>query len=246
MAQRKQKTKEPEEPRPPQFVASEKVILYSLLEDANLRLLDRLTPGMFYDPHHAVLFEIINDRARGGHTADIVAIHEYISREDLWEDVGGPAKFGELTDFKYGLPQIENHVRDVVNAWMRRESQEIAQQHRERVSAGDGDPIVEIEVLVALLAAARATGERACGQVSSDGYSLKWVNAHEITTVPIDWLIYPYMPVGYLVGMVGDEGLGKSYMTCSFAAGVSTGQLFTGETCEPGGVMMLYASVLFL
>jgi RecA-family ATPase len=74
-----------------------------------------------------------------------------------------------------------------------------------------------------------------------DQDSIRWVDADKVKEEKIDWLCHPYIPRGYLVGVIGEEGIGKSYLTCSLAASMTTGRFFNGETAEPGIVLMMSA-----
>lgn len=77
--------------------------------------------------------------------------------------------------------------------------------------------------------------------ITEDQDSLRWVNADEVKEEKINWLCHPYIPQGYLTGVVGEEGIGKSFATCSLAASTTTGHFFNGETSAPGIVLMMSA-----
>src|SRR5262245_15629466 len=49
--------------------------------------------------------------------------------------------------------------------------------------------------------------------------------AAEIEPEVVDWLWFPYIAKGKLTMLEGDPGLGKSWLTCALAAGVSRGFL---------------------
>jgi hypothetical protein len=59
----------------------------------------------------------------------------------------------------------------------------------------------------------------------------------------IDWLWFPYIAMSKLTIISGEEGLGKSWLTCAFASAVSNGYGFplSDEKFEPGNVLMLSA-----
>lgn len=60
----------------------------------------------------------------------------------------------------------------------------------------------------------------------------------------VDWLWPGRFPIGKLTMIVGDPGLGKSFLTVDMAARVSTGAAWpdgAAETRAPGGVVMLSA-----
>lgn len=59
----------------------------------------------------------------------------------------------------------------------------------------------------------------------------------------IAWLWFPYIALGKLTILEGEEGVGKSWLTCSLAAAVTTGNGFPPdfEKFAPGNVLMLSA-----
>lgn len=65
----------------------------------------------------------------------------------------------------------------------------------------------------------------------------------DIETDLVSWLWFPYIPRGKLTIISGEEGLGKSWLTCAFASSVTTGSGFplNFESFEPGNVLMLSA-----
>lgn len=59
----------------------------------------------------------------------------------------------------------------------------------------------------------------------------------------INWLWYPYVPVGRLTILGGDPGQGKSFITTAIAASLSKGEALPGEDVdrEPENTLMLSA-----
>jgi hypothetical protein len=63
-----------------------------------------------------------------------------------------------------------------------------------------------------------------------------------VQPVAVDWLWRPYLPLGKLCSLEGDPGTGKSTLTATLAAYVTTGRLFPGEgdtNREPRNVLFL-------
>jgi len=63
-----------------------------------------------------------------------------------------------------------------------------------------------------------------------------------VKPVAVDWLWEPYLPLGMTVSLEGDPGTGKSTLTATLAAYVTTGRPFPGEGCpkrEPRNVLFL-------
>lgn len=66
---------------------------------------------------------------------------------------------------------------------------------------------------------------------------------NDVIAEEVSWLWFPYIPLGKVTLISGEEGLGKSWLTCAFASSVSNGAGFplTFEMFEPGNVLMLSA-----
>ena len=68
------------------------------------------------------------------------------------------------------------------------------------------------------------------------------VRMADVEAEEVSWLWHPYIPLGKLTLLEGDPGLGKSWLTCALAAGVSCGRGLPGAGIyEPGNVLMLSA-----
>jgi hypothetical protein len=63
--------------------------------------------------------------------------------------------------------------------------------------------------------------------------------AADVKVRPVEWLWYPYVPLGKLTAVAGRMGQGKSLWTEWLAAAVSTGRAINPP--RPGGVVMLSA-----
>lgn len=55
----------------------------------------------------------------------------------------------------------------------------------------------------------------------------------------LKWLWYGKIPLGYLILLIGDAGLGKSFVTCDISSRVSKGDNFpfSSEEVEVGNVL---------
>ena len=77
----------------------------------------------------------------------------------------------------------------------------------------------------------------------AEGLPLNVVCLKDVQPENISWLWFPYIAKRKLTLVSGEEGLGKSWLTCAFAAAVSTGAGFPPnfERFDPGNVLMLSA-----
>jgi hypothetical protein len=77
---------------------------------------------------------------------------------------------------------------------------------------------------------------------SRDSAHLQIVCMAGVRPETVCWLWHPYIARGKLTILEGDPGLGKSWLTCALAAGISRGRGLPGtEPFEPGSVLMLSA-----
>jgi hypothetical protein len=58
--------------------------------------------------------------------------------------------------------------------------------------------------------------------------------AADVSAREIDWLSHGYLPKGKLTMLVGDPGVGKSFLTCDLAAAISTGRPWPTGHNTPG------------
>jgi len=63
----------------------------------------------------------------------------------------------------------------------------------------------------------------------------------DVTSSEVSWLWFPYIAKGKMTILEGEEGIGKSWLCCALAAGVSTGRLFNDEDFESSNVLLLSA-----
>lgn len=67
------------------------------------------------------------------------------------------------------------------------------------------------------------------------------VKIADITSSEVLWLWFPYIALGKLTILEGEEGIGKSWLSYAIAAGVSVGKLYNDEGLAPSNVLLLSA-----
>jgi putative DNA primase/helicase len=76
----------------------------------------------------------------------------------------------------------------------------------------------------------------------SDEAPLRIVRMADVEAEEVRWLWHPYIAYGKLTILEGDPGLGKSWLTCALAAGISHGHGLPGAgICDSNNVLMLSA-----
>jgi hypothetical protein len=64
----------------------------------------------------------------------------------------------------------------------------------------------------------------------------------DVESEQVEWLWYPYIPKRKITLMTGQEGIGKSWLTCAIVAAISNGKgLPETDSVEQGNVLMLSA-----
>src|SRR3989344_5168143 len=93
---------------PPQDIDSERSVLGAMMldKDSVIKVADILTPGDFYNPHHAKIFEIVLDLFEKGEPIDILSVTQKLKDRKILKDIGGSAY---LTDLINSVP-TETHV----------------------------------------------------------------------------------------------------------------------------------------
>lgn len=75
----------------------------------------------------------------------------------------------------------------------------------------------------------------------SEAKPLAIIKASEVTPKKVEWLWYPYIPKNYVTLFSGEEGVGKSWIFCAIASGITNGFLPFTERFEPQNVLIFSA-----
>lgn len=132
---------------PPQDIDSERSVLGAMMldKDAVIRVADILTPGDFYNPYHAKIFETILDLFEKGEPIDILSVTQKLKDKNFLKDIGGSAYLTDLinsvptaTHVSYyaKLVRQKKVLRELVNA-----SSEITQKIFD--SPGDTEALLD-------------------------------------------------------------------------------------------------------
>ena len=88
---------------PPQDIDSERSVLGAMMldKDAVIRVADILTPGDFYNPNHAKIFEIVLELFEKGEPIDILSVSQKMKDKKNLKEIGGSSY---LTDLINSVP----------------------------------------------------------------------------------------------------------------------------------------------
>ncbi|MDH6251890.1 replicative DNA helicase [Chryseobacterium sp. H1D6B] len=107
---------------PPNAVDFERLVIGTFLIDKKGldHSIDLLTPEVFYDPRHQVIFSTILKLYEGNHPVDLMTIIQELKKEDKLNSAGGDHYIIELTMGVSSSAHIEYHVRVILEKYILR------------------------------------------------------------------------------------------------------------------------------
>jgi replicative DNA helicase len=95
----------------PNNLDAERAVLGAVILDKSALppAVEMLEPEDFYEPRHAMAFELIKDMARKDKAVDEITFEEEMTRQNLWERVGGPSFTASLIDAVSTAANIEHY-----------------------------------------------------------------------------------------------------------------------------------------
>ncbi|KIC64963.1 replicative DNA helicase [Chryseobacterium taiwanense] len=107
---------------PPNAVDFEKLVIGTFLIDKKGldHSIDLLTPEVFYDPRHQVIFSTILKLYEGNHPVDLMTIIQDLKKEDKLNQAGGDHYIIDLTMGVSSSAHIEYHVRVILEKYILR------------------------------------------------------------------------------------------------------------------------------
>ncbi|WP_347217007.1 replicative DNA helicase [Chryseobacterium sp.] len=107
---------------PPNAVDFERLVIGTFLIDKKGldHSIDLLTPEVFYDPRHQVIFSTILKLYEGNHPVDLMTIIQDLKKEDKLSQAGGDHYIIDLTMGVSSSAHIEYHVRVILEKYILR------------------------------------------------------------------------------------------------------------------------------
>lgn len=107
---------------PPNAVDFERLVIGTFLIDKKGldHSIDLLTPEVFYDPRHQVIFSTILKLYEGNHPVDLMTIIQELKKEDKLNMAGGDHYIIDLTMGVSSSAHIEYHVRVILEKYILR------------------------------------------------------------------------------------------------------------------------------
>lgn len=123
-------------------VEAEQVVLGAILmNNDTLARMAGLEPLHFYDPTHAMMFEVFRETINGGKLVSPVTMKFRL--EESLKDLGGAGYLVRLAGaaIMSGIGDVAQHVRAL---WARRDLAAALEEAQERLAAGEGGEVAEI------------------------------------------------------------------------------------------------------
>lgn len=123
-------------------VEAEQVVLGAILmNNDTLAKMTGLEPLHFYDPTHAMMFEVFRETINGGKLVSPVTMKFRL--EDSLKDLGGAGYLVRLAGaaIMAGVGDVAQHIRSL---WARRDLAAALEEAQERLAAGEGGEVAEI------------------------------------------------------------------------------------------------------
>jgi hypothetical protein len=212
---------------------AERVVLGAILIDPALwpTVAAAATLEDFFIPRHRLVFGGLSRLASAGRAVDLVTLKDALPGDEL-ERAGGAAALAGLLD---GMPKITN-----VGQWLEllrdasAKRRIIARCDEAMRRARNGETSAEI-----LRDLSETFG---AGPGFGRGGAAVLMRMADVAPEAIEWLWPGFLPLGKVVMLDGDPGLGKSTVTLDIAARLSRGtSMPDGSTTPAAGTVLLSA-----
>jgi replicative DNA helicase len=108
-------------PSPQNLECEEAVLGACILENnAIFEIADVLTPEMFFDAKHQIIYRCLVDMFRSGENIDMLTVVNHLRSKNELEIIGGAIAINNLTNRIMSSANIEAHAAMVREAWMKR------------------------------------------------------------------------------------------------------------------------------
>lgn len=213
---------------------AEQAVIGSLLLDNTTwpMVQDRLSFKDFYRREHQVLFDLIAKKLEQGECIDALTLSHEIKDIPELKEANGEVYVLELLNQTYKTANISSYVEIVKEHAKRRKFREILDYLKEYTNSDINFLIQHAQIEIKQLEEKKQSKP----EVLSERFS-------DIKQEPINWLWPERIARGKVTLLAGNPGLGKSQITASLAAIVTTGGIWPadGTICRPGSVIVLSA-----
>lgn len=224
----------------PYSVEAEQAVLGGLMLD-NMgwdKVADVITEEDFYRRDHRLIFSAISHLANAGQPCDAVTLSEWLDKQNELDNVGGLSYLGSLANNTPTAANIKAYAEIVRERSTQRQLIQaantiIAKVHNPKDQATSDLLADSIKAITDLASKA---------EVRNDN-PIEYRRLSDIEAKPINWLWPDRIARGKVSMIAGNPGLGKSQITASLSAIVSTGSQWPVDrtSSQAGNVIILSA-----
>ncbi|MES2141468.1 MAG: AAA family ATPase [Pseudomonadota bacterium] len=213
---------------------AEQAVLGSLLIDNTtwLQVADQLTAKNFYKAEHQYLFQLIAQKLEKGESVDALTLSNEVKIIPALKGINGESYVFELMHNTHSTANVAAHAAIIKDHAQHRQIKELLQHLNTYADETD------VKTLIQYAHTQFAQMELASLPINHGILSQLF---SEIPHQPINWLWPERIARGKVSIIAGNPGLGKSQITASLAAIVTTGGIWPVDNtaCLPGSVMFL-------
>lgn len=220
----------------PNSPEAERVILGAILLDKSFIKLssEKLQTSDFYDSNYRQIFKVMLSLAEAGKAIDPILIGEEMKKIESVLSFS----VADITNLTHGLPHFPD-ISNYIQILKERTLERSVIRYSDNLIRNFAETENKAEFLQFASEHFRQLAEKSSGNHSD----LRLVKMSNVKAEKISWLWFPFIALGKLTLISGEEGLGKSWLSCGFASAVSNGSGFPPnfEKIEPSNVLMLSA-----
>lgn len=215
---------------------AEQAVLGGLLRDNTVwpSIHEQLTFKDFYRREHQVLFDLISKKIQQGECVDALSLSNEVKTIPELKEINGEIYVFELLNQPYSISNIAYHAAIVKSHSQRRKFNELLDYLGKQANEGDVKKLIQqAQIELNHLESEKITRE----------HGILYQRFSEVEQQPIDWLWPGRIARGKVTIIAGNPGLGKSQITASLAAIVTTGDIWPVDKipCQSGNVIFLSA-----
>lgn len=226
------KERDPERMPPIASTGSDRAVICCAMSDPRWfnEVKDELDASDFFLYACQYIWKLMHELVANGKTPSLPVVRGILEeREEVWEKIiGGRAGFLEIVESTMQLAEGPAHLQIVRERAALRRTEDVLKSALVSLRANDRTPAEILEGVRARLAdhAELQPGARTEPVI---------VTMKDVTVTPDTFLWPGRIPLRRLSMTFGDPGDGKSYLTCSIAAGLASGKGWpgTGEQQKP-------------
>lgn len=228
----------PEERLPPQNVEAEEAVLGAILLDDSVipAVLQILAPEHFWRDDHQLIYRAIRDLHDQGKPVDALMLDDELRRRGVSERIGGPDAIAAMVNRVAHAANVLYHAEIVRQLAIKRA---VARDCREILDRSYDPATPAFELADELTRAGEGLAEIS-GRASEE--EAETVCLADVQPEEIRFLWPGKIPRGMISALVGDPGLGKSFITQGLAATISVGAAWPdGGNADLGSTVFLSA-----